>query len=183
MFPMVDIGVDLGTTEGCRIQVKTAKLRKNRVYPSGAYWFKFWQSNVLSGANKIKKRGARDYSKCSDVIVLWGRDEDRFWIFPSQLVASTQCLTLGPKGFYQRADFGESKRLSDEGLTQQEIGERLGITQAAVSYQLRGGRSKLPTETMSAKARQHEDRWDLILDFGKSEGSGSCSPDMRGAST
>ena len=169
MTPGVDIGADLYAMNGCRIQVKTAKLRKNSAYPDGAYWFKFWQSNVLTGSSGIKKRGARDYSLCTDVMVLWGRDEDRFWVLPSTLVASTQCLTLGPKGFYRRDEFAEAKALKAEGLTQEEIGQRLGITQAAVSYQLRGGRSKRPKETMAARARQHEDRWDLILDFGRTE--------------
>lgn len=169
MLPGVDIGADLYAVNGCRIQVKTAKLRKNSAYPEGAYWFKFWQSNVLAGNNTIRKRGARDYSLCTDMMVLWGRDEDRFWVFPSALIASTQCLTLGPKGFYQREEFSEAKRLREQGLTQQEIGAQLGISQAAVSYQLRGGRTKQPTQTTAAKARSFEGRWDLIVDFGKTE--------------
>jgi hypothetical protein len=173
MMPGVDIGADLYAVNGCRIQVKTAKLRKNSAYPEGAYWFKFWQANVLAGNNTIRKRGARDYSLCTDVMVLWGRDEDRFWVFPSALVASTQCLTLGPKGFYQRSDFAEAKRLREEGLSQREIADILGITQEAVSYQLRGGRTAQPKETMSAKARKHEGRWDLIVDFGK---TGAAEP-------
>lgn len=167
LFPGIDVGADLHTTNNCRVQVKTAKLRINSVYPKGAYWFKFWQSSILSGNNTIRKRGARNYSLCADVVVLWGRDEDRFWIFPSQILAATQCLTVGPKGFYQRDDFTEAKRLRAEGLSQQEIGDRLGITQAAVSYQLRGGRTKQPKETLSSKARQYEDRWDLIVAFGQ----------------
>lgn len=180
-IPVVDVGVDLHTVEGCRIQVKTVKLRKNSATPKGAYWFKFWQSPVLSGAKNIKLRGARDYSKCCDMMVLWGRDEDRFWIIPTALLGSTQCLLLGPKGFYQRAEFDESTRLKAEGLTQQEIADRLGITQAAVSYQLRGGRSKRPEETMSSKARAYEGRWDLIVDFGKAEAAESAEPDTLAA--
>lgn len=164
-FPGVDHGYDLSAEGVCRIQVKSAKLRANSVYPKGAYWFKFWQANTLSGSTNIKRRGARDYSKCSDIVVLWGRDEDRFWVFPSKMLSQTQCLTVGPKGFYQRDEFSEAKKLAAEGLTQQEIGERLGITQAAVSYQLRGGRSRKPAQTLSAKAREHEGRWDLIVDM------------------
>ncbi len=178
LFPGIDHGYDLSTESGCRIQVKTTGLRKNRVYPEGAYWFKFWQSNILGSANTIRKRGARDYSLCSDMMVLWGRDEDRFWIFPSPVLATTQCLTVGPKGFYQRYEFAEAKRLSADGLSQQEIADKLGISQPGVSYQLRGGRAKQPAETMSAKARRYyEDRWCLVIDFGK-----TTSVDMPGAS-
>ena len=167
LFPGVDHGYDLSTDGHCRIQVKSAGLRKNRSTPKGAYWFKFWQSSIVSGRNNIRHRGARDYSLCADVVVLWGMTEDRFWVLPTTAISTTQCLLLGPSGFYQRAQFHEARRLRAEGLSQQEIADKLGITQAAVSYQLRGGRSKLPKETMTTKARQHEDRWDLIVEFGK----------------
>lgn len=170
MFPGIDVGADLHTTTGCRIQVKTTKMRKHeRVYPEGAYWFKFSQAPIVTGGNNIRRRGQRDYSKCSDVMVLWGRDEDRFWILPSALVATTQCLILGPKGFYKRSEFTEAAALKEQGLKQREIGELLGISQAAVSYQLRGGREKMPRRTVAAQAREYEGRWDLILNFGQAE--------------
>lgn len=179
-FPGVDHGYDLVTDRGCRIQVKAASLRKNSAYPDGAYWFKFWQATILSGMSNVRERGAKDYSECSDVVVLWGIDEDRFWLLPSSVLAKTQCLTVGPKGFYQRDEFAEAKKLRAEGLSQQEIGDRLGISQAAVSYQLRGGRKTLPTETMSAKARANENRWEIITDFVSTVGWRRVSPLQSG---
>lgn len=94
-FPGVDFGYDLMVENGVRIQVKASSLRHNaRVYPDGAYWFKFWQSKILSGNNNVRVRGARDYSKVSDFLVLWGVTENRFWIVPSSLLASTQSAVI-----------------------------------------------------------------------------------------
>ncbi len=162
-FPGVDLGCDLLVEGRIRLQVKAASLRKHaRVYPDGAYHFKFWQAAIVTGAKNIRRRGQRDYSAVADFIVLWGVDENRFWIVPASLLARTSGLVVGPRGFYQRQDFAEAKTLRAAGLSQQEIATRLGISQVAVSYQLRGGRVKQPKQTVAAQVRGLEDRWDLI---------------------
>ncbi len=163
-FPGVDLGCDLLAEGRVRLQVKAASLRTHtRVYPDGAYYFKFWQSSIVTGARNIRRRGQRDYTNCADFMMLWGVNENRFWVVPTALVARTSGLVLGPRGFHQRQDFVDARALRATGLTQQEIGNRLGISQVAVSYQLRGGRTRLPRQTVGAQVRQLEDRWDLII--------------------
>lgn len=104
-FPGVDFGYDLMVENGIRIQVKAASLRHNaRVYPEGAYWFKFWQSNILSGNNNVRIRGARDYSKVSDFLVLWGVTENRFWIVPSSLLAQTQSVVIPASVIHMKSE-------------------------------------------------------------------------------
>ena len=93
-----------------------------------------------------------------------GIDQARFWIVPAALLDRTTLVTLnlGPEGFHKRDDFIDAHKLHEQGLTQQEIADRLGITQVAVSYQLGGGRKRKPKKTMSSQVRELENRWDLI---------------------
>jgi hypothetical protein len=158
-----DHGVDI-YADGIRIQVKSAYSRFNHVYTQGAYWFKLTHGAIVTGGNTIRKRGGRQFSAQCDFVIFMGIDEQRFWIVPAAMLDRTTLVTLflGPDGFHKRQDFEEAKRLSAEGLTQQEIGDRLGISQVAVSYQLRGGRKEKPKATMSSRVRELENRWDLI---------------------
>ena len=156
-----DHGVDLYAMPSVRIQVKSAYLRyHHRVYPQGAYWFKLWQCPTIK-AGAVHRRGARQFSDQCDFLVLMGIDQQRFWVVPAAMLDGVGGVTVGPDGFFKRGDFEEAKRLKAAGLTQQEIGDRLGISQVAVSYQLRGGRTKKP-QHKTALVRDHENRWDLI---------------------
>lgn len=160
-----DRGVDVYAGP-VRIQVKAAHLRYNSAYPQGAYWFKLIHGPVVTGNNNIRHRGPRQFSNQCDFVVLMGIDEQRFWVVPAHVLDSVTVvsLALGPQGFYKRSEFAEAKSLRDQGLTQQEIADRLGISQVAVSYQLRGGRKTLPKKTKSGLVREHEGRWELITD-------------------
>lgn len=97
-FPAVDdAGVDLVVLPGVRVQVKSAYLRKHhRVYPEGAYWFKFVSGPIVTGNNTIKRRGPRQFSHQCDVIVLMGIDESRFWIVPAALLDGKSLCVVGP---------------------------------------------------------------------------------------
>ena len=158
-----DHGVDL-YAGSVRIQVKSAYYRKDKHYPTGAYWFKLTHGSIVTGANTIRKRGARQFSAECDFVVFMGIDEQRFWIVPAAMLdrKSLVTLMLGPEGFYKRGDYEETKRLRAEGFSQQAIADRLGVTQAAVSYQLLGGEKTRPKATMSSRVRELENRWDLI---------------------
>ena len=158
-----DHGVDL-YAGSVRVQVKSAYLRFNKQYPQGAYWVKLTHGAIVTGNNTIKKRGGRQFSHQCDFVVFMGVDQQRFWIVPAAMLdrSTLVTLSLGPEGFYKREAFDAAKQLRAQGLTQQEIGDRLGISQVAVSYQLRGGRETLPKRTMSGQVRELENRWDLI---------------------
>lgn len=163
-FPCVDDhGVDLSVGP-VRLQVKSAHLAYGRGYKQGAYWFKLVHGPIVTGSKNVKVRGPRQFSQQCDFVVLMGIDEQRFWIVPAHILDSATLVTLclGPEGFYKRDSFDEAKKLRAQGLTQQEIGDRLGISQVAVSYQLRGGRAALPKRTRSGQVRECEGKWDLI---------------------
>lgn len=158
-----DHGVDLYAGP-VRIQVKSAFYRKDKTYPTGAYWFKLTHGSIVTGNNTIRKSGGRQFSAECDFVVFMGIDEQRFWIVPSAMLDRSTLVTLmlGPEGFHKRGEYEETKRLRAEGFSQQAIADRLGITQAAVSYQLLGGKMTKPKATMSSRVRELENSWDLI---------------------
>lgn len=158
-----DHGVDL-YAGSVRVQVKSAYFRKDKVYPTGAYWFKLTHGAIVTGNNTIRKRGGRQFSAQCDFVVFMGIDEQRFWVVPSALLDRSTLVTLmlGPEGFHKRGEFRETKDLRAQGFTLDAIAEQLGISQVAVSYRLRGGDAKKPRETMSSRVRALENRWDLI---------------------
>lgn len=158
-----DHGVDI-YAGSVRIQVKSAYYRKDKAYPTGAYWFKLTHGAIVTGGNTIRKRGGRTFSNQCDFVVFMGIDEERFWIVPAAMLDRSTLVTLrlGPEGFYKRGEFEETKRLRAEGFTLNAIAEKLGISQVAVSYRLRGGNAKKPNPTMSSRVRELEGKWELI---------------------
>ena len=89
LFPAIDDGIDLATTQGFHIQVKTA--RKNQ---QGHYHFNFKSWRIANG-KRIQVRGLHP-----DVthVVLWGVDEDLLWIFPTtQFSKKKMQICLGGK--------------------------------------------------------------------------------------
>lgn len=94
-LPIVDIGADLMLQEGLRIQVKTASLRKSKPYPNGAYWFKLGRTERVKNTQIF--RTGRIFSEECDFVVLFGIDESRFWVVPTNLMDNHQCVVVGPK--------------------------------------------------------------------------------------
>jgi len=88
IFPGVDYGWDLMLENGLKIQVKAASLMQNfgnlrNRYPGGVYHFNFRNSRLNYPGKRIDCV-PRDYSKVADFFVLWGIDENRFWIMPTK---------------------------------------------------------------------------------------------------
>jgi hypothetical protein len=105
-LPSIDVGVDILTNEGVRIQVKAAHLRARKIskgqpsYQFGIGWCQ------VGNAHKPQRR-LRAYSTECDFFVLWGIDEDRFWIVPSKVFDNRQILLLYPgrtKSLIRRLD-------------------------------------------------------------------------------
>jgi hypothetical protein len=86
-------GIDLITNAGARVQVKTARLgRCRQLEKRRGYHFRF--SCSQRGRKHDYVRIARKYSEEVDFIVIWGIDEDRFWIVPAAIFDNRQCLIL-----------------------------------------------------------------------------------------
>jgi hypothetical protein len=86
LFPGVDYGYDIMLDNGIRLQVKSAHLSQNignvrKRYPGGVYHFNTTVAKI--GEDGQQRRVVRDYSTVADFFVLWGIDEDRFWVVPT----------------------------------------------------------------------------------------------------
>lgn len=94
MFPPVDLGADLILENGVRLQVKCASLRINNrgmqdVNHNLGYLFDLRRGAWFSTERRYKKTGLRPYSEVADYFVLWGIDENRFFIVPTSVKKST----------------------------------------------------------------------------------------------
>ena len=99
-LPVVDVGVDILTLRGMRIQVKATRLRTQQAKALGmrgpAYFFS--PSVKFRGSPERRKRRftLRRFSSEVDFVVFWGVDEDRFWIVPATLADGLTGLLLRP---------------------------------------------------------------------------------------
>jgi hypothetical protein len=105
-LPLCDSGVDMMTEEGCRIQVKCGRIRTSpsmlKSYPEGVFTFHFPRKKYLATAKgQVRERINRKFSDYCDVVVLWGADQNRFWIIPSDLLDGMQCIAIGHNRTYR----------------------------------------------------------------------------------
>ena len=157
-FPSVDCGSDLTVQGGLRVQVKTSRLRFHcKAYPQGAYYFK------LTHACGKRRGQPRTFSTECDFVVLWGVDHDRFWVVPAPMLDGRQLVVVGPDVHWVDADVEAIEQLYDQGLTQSQIAEQLGLTEITISRRLRGlYLVQSPTRALSSKVRACEGRWDYV---------------------
>jgi hypothetical protein len=99
-IPAIDVGVDLLTGTGLRVQVKSGRLRtRNATAPAmrGPAYF-FAPSVKYRGSPERRQRGwtFRRFAEEVDFVVFWGIDEDRFWIIPASLADGLKSLVLHP---------------------------------------------------------------------------------------
>lgn len=176
-FPAVDTGVDLIAENGCRIQVKTSRkcvtyktLKKNS---EGVYRFKFPKVRYRNTSTRSfvglgTKTSVKPFHEFCDVVVLWGVEENRFWIVPARMLEGVTKVDLGPdnsRGFSK--DVPEMRAMLAAGNTQDEVAKHFGISQAAVSIRLKREGSKIFISKRTAAVRACENAWDHILNYGE----------------
>lgn len=110
-FPAVDLGADLITDSGVRVQVKIThhSARMSSAYPAGAYWFHFMKTGIRRGKRTV---AVRNLAADCDVVVLWGIEDDKFWVVPACELADCHCLVLEGVcvGAYKRATRPDSRQ-------------------------------------------------------------------------
>lgn len=164
-FPSVDCGADLEVDGGVRLQVKSAHLRFNaRIYPEGAYWFKFWRAPVVSGRCNVRQRPPRVFSEECDFVVLHGIEQLRYWIVPARTLDGCQLVTVGPESAWIDANIQAIEELKQAGLTHEQIGEKLGLNPATISRRLRGF-YVTPKRSIVHAVRESEGKWQSIIEF------------------
>lgn len=107
-FPGLDEGCDLLMDNGLRLQIKSATLQnpKGANYRNGAYTFGLRRGAWLSDKKRYERSTLRTYAEVTDFFVLWGIDENRFFIVPTS--HKGQSIHFGRRG-YQSLSNNRSK--------------------------------------------------------------------------
>lgn len=169
-WPDVDEGFDLLTTKGCRIQVKTARVRHIAAWsdePVYSFHFKQRRFNAFS-SGRITERPRKIFSEICDAVVLVGLEARRFWIVPPSKIDGVHCAYMGPSMVRDfEKDIPHMRDMVSYGFSQKEIGEYYGINQSSVYERLQqAGKSKAVKKYIGA-LRACENCWELITDFGQ----------------
>lgn len=173
--PAVDDGVDLIAANGCRIQVKTAHLlsfaSQKFTYPEGIYKFYFphFKNVAMNGRESRRARRQSLKARC-DMVVLWGIEENRFWVVPVDVMKDTQAIHVGPKKARAfEKDMPEIQAMLDMGISQSDIGERFGVSQATIWRRIQKAGTRRDCESIRFAVAQCEGAWEHILNFGSPE--------------
>lgn len=174
-FPCTDFGVDILTDSGCRIQVKTSHLvctpKMIEKRGEGQYSYPLRRMRRLPVSdNKSKMVPLAPLSAICDFLVLWGIDQNRFWIVPSKVADKTQVLILGapqPRKFVGSME--DVRQMVKLGYTHQQIANHYNVCRESITVFLnrKDFEGREPDGTMLA--RQCENAWESIVDFNRSE--------------
>lgn len=101
-FPGVDVGVDLVTEHGLRVQVKATQLAFIPSMKRSGYKFSLsWQAYGSTFKRRWRLRSLRTEL---DFLVFWCVDENRFFIVPSHSLEKASGVVLFP---YQHKSYGK----------------------------------------------------------------------------
>ena len=160
--PVVDIGFDLITAHGVRIQVKASRI-STRQYKDGAYYFSPTRRYYKEEGKRLHKDD-RVPSDEYDFAIFWGIEQNRFWIVPSALLGNKGCITLGPKPAMVEIDMEEVRRRREAGESHEKIAASMGINTTTL-WNLDKGVTKSCDRHLESKAiRDCEGRWDYITE-------------------
>lgn len=157
-----DHGVDLMLSTGIRIQVKTARLRGlKKVIPSNGTLsvsprYQLTLGCSQKGANHAYVKRARKYSEECDYFIIWGIDENRFWIVPSFIMDDRKCLVLGPKPMPSPAQI---RNMAAQGMGLTEISNSLGICEVT-AWQHK--RRDIEHGGFTRAVRSCEEKWEFL---------------------
>jgi hypothetical protein len=168
-FPAVDCGADIITDWGTRIQVKCAY--RHASMWGGSYHFALSSGlTMYTAGNGYKKgplseKGPRIFSNECDFFVLWGINDNRFWILPAAMLdGKSGVVMVGPETPWLRLNQAAIVADFHAGMSQRDIAEKHGICQKTVLRAIHGKIVRTDADTDFNKALlSHENRWDLIL--------------------
>jgi len=125
---------------------------------------------MYTGGHGYKKgplsdRGPKIFSNECDFFVMWGIEDNRFWIVPSVLLdGKSSAIMVGSDCPWLRLDMAAIRRDSESGMSQRAIADKYNISQKSVLRVLHGKIRKVNVETGFSKVLlSHENRWELIL--------------------
>lgn len=175
-FPACDVGVDLVAQNGCRIQVKSSRIRTTakmvKQHGEGVYTFPLPQGrrSILSKTSTRFHPYPKISTKC-DVVVFWGIEQNRFWVAPATLCDDTYMLVLGKQNPTNRyvGSHEELKDLVSLGYTHREIAKQFGVCRPHITMLLNHPEIIATSPSAVSLVRNCENAWEHILNFGLPE--------------
>lgn len=165
LWPAVDVGCDLMTETGCRIQVKCAHLYN---HPDGPrYHFPLPKTRRLPNSDKTTKLVVRKtFVTVCDFVVFWGIEQNRFWITPADLADSCTGVDLGFDSRQRRfvGSVADMREMLSLGYSRYKVAKHFNIERTSLQQFLDSGKD-LIDETVVSQIRACESRWDFILNF------------------
>lgn len=155
-----DHGVDIMLSDGTRIQVKTSRLhsrkRRHRTGVTEKTAYHLTLGWTAMGRMQKPIRRPRSYDKECDFLIIFGVDEQRFWIIPSFIVGNKQCLILGPKTWVTKEAM---QQLRLTGMQEQDIAKALGVNRHTVRNRTK---KDLEKGGFVRAVRACENKWELL---------------------
>lgn len=171
LFPDTDYGFDMELDNHLRIQIKTARLQKHRQFPSGVYRFSF-RRDIVGGSRgpsgRLRYRRylgsePRNYAAVADFFILWGVNEDRFWIVPcSEKPRDLFIIGKDDVKHTPWLDFEQIKQMRDAGMNNCQIAREFNVSHTTIRLAFVRGDSKSNAKNGVRFAMTCESRWDLL---------------------
>ena len=160
-----DHGVDLAVIKGntvVRLQVKSSTLRQYARVPAPSYGFTLVSTYKTVGGEV--KRTIRPIGSQCDFVVLYGLDDNLYWIVPSGWLDKVKALTISSSPKSKDVNWDEIFHEYSQGSTFRALSQKYGPSAAAICNRVN---SKLKNEdgTLIHRIRKCENRWDLIAKF------------------
>ena len=158
-FPAVDMGADLTIENGIRVQVKTCHLVKQN--SQTAYFIDPSHHIIHDGMKQVSLRDRKMSDEC-DFVVVWGIDENRFWVIPADLLDGVGSVSLGPECYFKQLDLQKMLELRRMGRTHNEIAAEMECSQTTVWALLNDKRPAVDRYPKTKRIRDCEGRWDFL---------------------
>lgn len=161
-LPIVDDGVDLIAGNGIRIQVKAVRKRRK----SGEGYNFMLAARVRKGDGSGYRVKERDMSKDVDFLILWGAEENRFWILPARIFEGKrpQGILVGSKTHRKQVDHEKIRELLASGLGLTAVAKKMDVSINCV-YECSKGRTAgtyKDTIINAVESDKYENAWHEI---------------------
>lgn len=166
--PYVDSGIDLYVNGIVRIQVKTAHIFTKQ-FSTGqqpCYNFFLARGPKAKGKGISTKSERRKFSDKCDFVILFGIEQNRFWIVPAALLDNRMSISLGPDVRWYDIDGDQINSMLAEGKDQRTIAHDLRVSEMTISRRIHK-LFTVPSETvaMMKQIKDSEGKWDQIQSY------------------
>jgi hypothetical protein len=165
LWPAVDQGFDLETENHCRLQIKCGHLATGGRAPHYAFRLRKRKPVPVSNSTAILVPQKPLVEVC-DFVVLWGIEQNRFWILPPALCDGCSGMRLGMEPITRKrlvANVSDVREMVGLGYSQSQIAKHYGTTRVVIQRFLSEGRDW--EESSISQMRACENDWDKIINF------------------